>query len=78
MPRKVKICQLAVRLIYISVDNSCPLSTERLTDYHHKNIIELTIRYWVWKVGEGLPGRILPKTSKWVAVYSSVMFHING
>ena len=24
-----------------------------------------------------IPGRVLPTTLKWVAVYSSVMFHIN-
>ena len=35
------------------------------------------VRWCVWKVGEGFPGRVSPKTLKWVAVYSSVMFHID-
>ena len=37
----------------------------------------LIVRWCVWKVGEGFPGQVLPKTSKWVAVYSGVTFHIN-
>ena len=53
------------------------LSTELPTDYHH-NSIKLSIRWCVWKVGEGFPGQVSPKTLKWVAVYSSVTFHING
>ena len=32
----------------------------------------------LWNVGEGFPGRVLPRTLKWVAVYSGVTFHING
>ena len=54
------------------------LCTELPTDYHHNSIIELSVCWCVWKVGEGLPGRVLPKTLKWVADYSSVTFHING
>ena len=53
-------------------------STELPTDYHHNSIIELSIRWCVWKVEEGFPSRVLPKTLKWVVVYSSVTFHING
>ena len=45
------------------------LSTELPTDYHLNNI-ELSVRWCVWKVGEGFPGQVLPKTLKWVAVYS--------
>ena len=56
-------------------DGYSTLSTELPTDYH--SIIELSISWCVWKVGEGFPGRVLPKTLKWVAVYSSVTFHIN-
>ena len=41
---------------------------------HHK--VERS--FHVWKVREGFPGRVWPKTLKWVAVYSSVTFHING
>ena len=40
-----------------------------------KNMI---VRWCVWKVGEGFPDWVLPKTVKWVIVYSSVTFHING
>ena len=54
------------------------LSTELPTDYHHNSIIGLSVRWCLWKVGEGFPGWVLPKTLKWVAVYSSVTFHING
>ena len=32
----------------------------------------------VWKIREGLLDRVWPKTLKWVVVYSSVTFHING
>ena len=53
------------------------LSTELPTDYHHNSIVELSIRLGVGKVGEGFPGWVLPKTLKWVAVYSSVTFHID-
>ena len=54
------------------------LSTELLTDNHHTSI-KLSVRWCVWKVREGFPpGRVLPKTLKWVAVYSNVMFHNNG
>ena len=42
------------------------------------NSIKLSVRWCVWKVGEGFPGPVTPKTSKWVAMYSSVTFHING
>ena len=45
--------------------------------YHYNSIIEFAFR-GVWKVGEGFPGRVLPKTLRWVVVYSSVTFHING
>ena len=37
-----------------------------------------TYIWFAWKVGEGFPGRVSPKALKWVAVYSSVTFHING
>ena len=47
-----------------------------LSDYHHNNT-ELSIRWCVWKVGEGFLGRVVTKTLKWVVVYSSVTFHIN-
>ena len=53
------------------------LSTELPTVDHHDSI-KLSIRWCVWKVGEGFPGRVSPKTLKWSAVYSSVTFHING
>ena len=53
------------------------LSTELPTGYHHNSIIELSVRWCVWKVGEEFRGRILPKTLKWVAVYSSVTLQIN-
>ena len=53
------------------------LSTELLTGYH-RNSIELSVRWCVWKVEEGFPGRVLPKTLKWVVVYSSVTLHIDG
>ena len=52
-------------------------STELPTVDHHDSI-KLSIRWCVWKVGEGFPGLVSPKTLKWVAVYSSVTFHING
>ena len=55
-----------------------PLTTELLTDSHHDSIIELSVCWCVWNVGEGFPGRFLPNTLKWVALYFSVMFHING
>ena len=44
----------------------------------HHDRIKLSVRWCVWKAGEGFPGRVSPKTLKWVAVYSSVTFHING
>ena len=53
------------------------LSTELPTVDHHDSI-KLSVRWCVWKVGEGFHGRVSPKTLKWVAVYSSVTFHING
>ena len=34
----------------------------------HISIIELSVRLCVWKVGEGFPGRVLPKTLEWVTV----------
>ena len=40
--------------------------------------IKLSVRWCVWKYGEGFSGRVLPKTLIWLAVYSSVTFHING
>ena len=40
--------------------------------------IALTRLLCVWKVGKKFPSQVLPKTLKWVAVYSSVMFNING
>ena len=58
--------------------NAFALSTDLPTDKHHDNIIELSVRCCVWKVGEGFPGQVLLKTLKWVAVYPSVTFHING
>ena len=56
------------------------ISTELPTDYHHISIIKLSVRWCVWKVGEGFPDRVLPKTLKRVhiAVYPSVTFHTNG
>ena len=53
------------------------LSTELPTVDHHDSI-KLNVRWCAWKVGEGFPGRVSPKTLKWVAVYSSVTFHIDG
>ena len=57
------------------------LYTELPTYYHHISIIKLSVLWCVLKVGEGFPGRVLPKTLKWVAlyhwVYSSVTFHIS-
>ena len=47
-------------------------------NYHHNNIVKLNVRWCVWKVGKGFPSRVWLKTLKWVAVYSSVTFHING
>ena len=52
------------------------ISTERLTDYHNNNIIKLS--WCVGKVGEGFPRQTLPKTLKWVVMYSSLTFNING
>ena len=52
-------------------------STELPTVDHHDSI-KLSVRWCAWKVGEGFPGRVSPKTLKWAAVYSSVTFHING
>ena len=59
------------------LDQYSTISTELLTDYHHNSIIKLSGRC-VWKVGEGFPDRILPKTLKWVVVYFSMTSHING
>ena len=53
-------------------------SSELPTDYHHISIIKFSVRWCVWKVGEGFPSQVSPKTLKRVAVYSSVTFHING
>ena len=53
------------------------LSTELSTDDHH-NSIKLSIHWRVLKVGEGFPSQVSPETLKWVAMYSSVTFHING
>ena len=53
------------------------LSTE-LPTVDHNDSIKLSVRWCVWKVREGFPGRVSPKTLKWVAVYSSVTFHISG
>ena len=53
-------------------------STELLTDYQHNSIIKLTVRWCVWKVREGFPGRVSPNIWKLVVVYSIVTFHING
>ena len=50
------------------------LSTELPTVNHH-NSIKLSVRWCVCKVGEGFPNRVSPK---WVAVYYSVTFHIDG
>ena len=44
------------------------LSTEHLTDYHYNSITKVSARWYVWKVGEGFPDLIWPKTLKWVAV----------
>ena len=41
---------------------------------HHTRIIALSFRWCVC----GRSGWVLPKTLKWVAVYSSVTFHIYG
>ena len=49
-----------------------------LTDYHHNSIIKMSVRLYVWKVGEGFPNRVGLKTLKWAVVYSSVTFNING
>ena len=70
-------------VVAVICQKECPvgtvLSTELPTGYHHLySVIELSIRWCVWKVGEGFPGRVSPKILKWVAVYSSVTFHING
>ena len=56
----------------------CTLSTIVLTFYHHTSIIKLSVRWCVWKVGEGFADRVWPTTLKWVVVYSSVTFHIYG
>ena len=53
------------------------LSAELSTVDHHDSI-KLSVRCCVWKIGEGFPGRVSPNSLKWVAVYSSVTFHING
>ena len=45
------------------------LSTELPTVYHHDKVERLLVY---------VEGRVLPNTLKWVAVYSSVTFHING
>ena len=39
------------------------LSTELPTDYHHTSI-ELSVRYCVWKVGEGFPARVFTQDIK--------------
>ena len=46
------------------------LSTKHPTNYYHNCIIKLIVRWCVWKV--------LHMTLKWVAVFSSMTFHING
>ena len=63
--------------LYTQIYSGTVLSTELLTVDHHDSI-KLSVRWCVWKVGEGFPDRVSPKTLKWVAVYSSVTFHING
>ena len=45
-------------------------------DNHHTSIIKLSVLWYVWKVKEGFPDRVCPKTLKWVVVYSSVTFHM--
>ena len=40
------------------------LSTELLTDYHHNTIMKFRVRWCVWKVGEGFPGRFWPCSIK--------------
>ena len=57
-----------------SINHSVP------TDYHHNIIIELSIRWCVWEVGEGFPGRVLSKTLKWTdncVFQCDVLFPIN-
>ena len=58
-----------------SLSGYCTLCTELLTDSHHNSIINLSICWFVLKVGEGFPGRVWPKTVKWVVMYISVTFH---
>ena len=52
-------------------------SNELATNYNQDSI-KLSVRWCVWKVGEGFHGRVLPKILKWLAMYSSVTFHIKG
>ena len=54
------------------------LSNKLLTDYHHTSITKLSVRWCVWNVGGGFPDRVRRKAWKWVVVYSSVTFQING
>ena len=46
-------------------------ASDGLTQYVN-SIIKLSVRYCVRKIGEGIPYRVLPKTLKWVVVYSSM------
>ena len=44
------------------------VSTDLQTDYHITIIIKLRVRWCVWKVGQGIPDQVWPKTLKWVVV----------
>ena len=48
-------------------------ASDWLSSYQHHRVEHLLVC-----VGEGFADRVWPKTLKWVFVYSSVTFHING
>ena len=39
-------------------DGYSTFSTKLLTDYHHNSIIKLSVRWCVWKVGEGFSNQV--------------------
>ena len=49
--------------------------TRLLPTVDHRDSIKLSVRWFAWKVGEGFPGRVSPKTLKWVAVFQCYVPH---
>ena len=59
----------------IKIDMSYQTFLSTNTNYHHNSIIKLSIRWCVWKVGEGFSRSGMNPDNK--LVYSSVMSHTN-